>query len=400
MAGSSDDVARSRSFGLLAAYAIAHSGAVIGYLPLLSLLLPLKVERVAGAARLDVLTACVIAGAVAASGSNVLFGWLSDRSAARGRGRRRGLMLGALLTALSYAALAAADTAVTIVAAVAGFQVAINALLAPLLAAMAEEVPDDRKGLAGGLLALAAPVAAAVSAALVAVGGSSEMAQLGMVVALALLCQLPVLSLRARAVDGVVATTTQPVPRRDLAIAWAARLLVQVAGNALSLYLLYYFVSIVGGETPASLATRVGTLLTIAYAVPLPVAMLLGRWSDRSGRRKPFLLGAAIVAAGGLALMARASGWTAGAAGFALYAVGSATFLALHAGFAMQLLPSPAHRGRDLGLLNLANTLPALAGPLLTWWLATPGDFGAVMAALAALTLAGGALMLGVRARR
>nr|WP_275402960.1 MFS transporter [Sphingomonas corticis] len=264
---------------------------------------------------------------------------------------------------------------------------------------MAEEVPDDRKGVAGGLLALAAPVAAAVSAGLVAAGGAGEAAQLAVVAALALLCQLPLLTLRARPLAAAPPAGAVPLLRRDLAIAWAARLLVQAAGNAQSFYLLYYFSSIVAGASSAALAPRVGSLLTLAFAAALPVAMLLGRWSDRSGRRKPFLFAAALGGAAGLALMARAGDWNAGAAGFALYAVGSATFLALHAGFAMQLLPNPAHRGRDLGLLNLANTLPALAGPLLTWWLATPDDFGAVMAALSALTLIGGVLMLLVRGR-
>jgi MFS family permease len=392
-------VNRVRTPLLLASYALAYSGAVIGYLPLLSLLLPLKVERIAGAARLDVLTACMVAGAVVASASNILFGWLSDRAVARGRGRRGWLAAGGAMTAASYATLALAQEPVAIVVAVVLFQAAINALLAPLLAMMAEEVPDDRKGVAGGLLALAAPVAAAVSAGLVAAGGAGEAAQLAVVAALALLCQLPLLTLRARPLAAAPPAGAVPLLRRDLAIAWAARLLVQAAGNAQSFYLLYYFSSIVAGASSAALAPRVGSLLTLAFAAALPVAMLLGRWSDRSGRRKPFLFAAALGGAAGLALMARAGDWNAGAAGFALYAVGSATFLALHAGFAMQLLPNPAHRGRDLGLLNLANTLPALAGPLLTWWLATPDDFGAVMAALSALTLIGGVLMLLVRGR-
>jgi hypothetical protein len=65
----------------------------------------------------------------------------------------------------------------------------------------------------------------------------------------------------------------------------------------------------------------------------------------------------------------------------------------------MQLLPSAAHRGRDLGLLNLANTLPSLVGPALTWWLATPEDFDTVILTVAALTLAGGLTIMAVRAR-
>ncbi|MDD1450103.1 hypothetical protein NHF48_002620 [Sphingomonas sp. H160509] len=63
------------------------------------------------------------------------------------------------------------------------------------------------------------------------------------------------------------------------------------------------------------------------------------------------------------------------------------------------MLPNPLHRGRDLGLLNLTNTLPGLLGPTLTWALATPTDFDSVMLVLAALTLCGGGIILAARGR-
>ncbi len=62
-------------------------------------------------------------------------------------------------------------------------------------------------------------------------------------------------------------------------------------------------------------------------------------------------------------------------------------------------MPDPAHRGRDLGLFNLANTLPALLGPVLAWALATPADFSGVLLVLAGLTLAGGGALMVVRSR-
>ena len=74
----SEDKEGSLRFLLL--NALANGGGVIAFLPLLSLLLPLKIERIAGDARIDVLTATVIVGALVASGSNILFGWLSDRA--------------------------------------------------------------------------------------------------------------------------------------------------------------------------------------------------------------------------------------------------------------------------------------------------------------------------------
>lgn len=380
--------------------ALANAGGVIGFMPLLTLLLPVKVDAIAGDARIGLLAATAIAGAIAASGSNILFGWLSDRSVARGGGRRRWVALGLGALALSFAAVAAASTPLGIVAAIVAFQIAVNAVLAPLFAIMADEVPGAQMGVAGGLIALGAPLASAV-AALIALGGVvEEGAQLAWLFAAILACIVPLLSLESRAAPIAGENAPKPMLGRDLAVAWVARLLMQIAGNALLLYLLYYFQSIEPAETGGKAIARLGQLMTIAYLVPLPVAALIGRWSDGTRRRKPFLLGTGLIAVAGLIGLMLAESWNAAAFAFALYALGSACFLSLHSGFAMQLLPSPAHRGRDLGVLNLTNTLPGLLGPLLTWLLATPRDFDAVMLALAGLTLAGSLLILGVRQRR
>ncbi|MGK6325286.1 MFS transporter [Sphingomonas sp. DT-51] len=385
----------------LLAFALAYAGGVIGYLPLLTLLLPLKIHAVAGAARIPLLSLAAILGAIAASAGNVLFGWLSDRSLARGGGRRRWIAGGLVATIASYALVAAAQSATAIVLAIMAFQLAINAVLAPLLPIMADEIADERKGLAAGLLALGNPAAAFVSALLVSdetIADATRLALIPLVVALAL---LPLLLLRGAAASSPPALAHAPrLPRRDLLIAAAARLLMQLANAALSLYLLYVFESVAPGERPLLLARQVGTLLTICYVIPLPLALLVGRWSDRVGRRQPFLVGAGIVAVAGLVAMALAGDTTSAAVGFATYSVGSAVFLALHSAFALQLLPDPRWRGRDLGLLNLTNTLPALIGPLMTWTLATPQDFALLLLVLAGLTALGTAAVTLVRARR
>ena len=177
-------------------------------------------------------------------------------------------------------------------------------------------------------------------------------------------------------------------------------MLVQVGGVVLSLYLLYIFESIAPATPALRLAAHVGTLLTVSYFVPLPLAILLGRWSDRIGRRKPFLLATALVAASGLECMALARDIRAADIGFLIYAAGSSVFLALHTGFSFQMLPSARHRGRDLGFYNLSNTVPALIAPMLTWWLSTPHDFAPLLLAVSAVTAIGGLSVLLVRGRR
>jgi MFS family permease len=381
--------AERRSTAFLLIYALANAGGVIGYLPLLTLLLAIKVEALAGEARVDLLTATVIAGSIAASASNILFGWLSDRSVARGGGRRGWMVGGLIATIATYAAIAVAHSPATIIAAIVLFQVALNAVLAPLVAVMADEIPDSQKGTTGGLLSLGYPVASGVLALVVGIPALSETGRLMIVIAIAALCLTPLILSRAVAIR-----------RHDLAAAWLARLLFQVAGCVLQLYLLYYFESIVPDVPRDELAARVGNLLTLSFIAPLPIALLFGRLSDWLDRRKPFLIAAVGVAAVGLAGMAAAHSWTAGALGFACYTIGYSVFLPLQTAFSMQLLPDPRHRGRDLGLFNLTNTLPSLLGPLLTWWLASPRDFAAVMAMLAMLVLCAGLTMLGVRGRR
>lgn len=393
-----------RSPAFLLVFALANIGGVIAYLPLLTLLLPVKVEGLGGEARIGVFAACATAGAVAASGANILFGWLSDRSVRRGgaagNGRRRWMAGGIVATAITYAGVALATTPAGIVAAIVVFQFAVNALLAPMMATMAEEIPDAQKGLAGGLLSLGAPAASAFSAALVGAVMLPEAVRLALVPAASALCTLPLLLGRPRIAVADGPADAPPPPRRDLIVAGIARLLVQVAAVVTQAYLLYYFESFVPPTERGDLPVRVGHLLTLAFIAPLPFALLMGRMSDLTRRRKPFLLLAAGVAVVGLVGMAGARSWTAGALAFGVYTLGSAVFVALHAAFAMQLLPSPRHRGRDLGLLNLANTAPSLLGPPLTWWLASPQDFSAVMVTLAVLTACGGLGMLGVRAWR
>lgn len=390
-----------RSTGFLLLYALANAGGVIGFLPLLTLLLPIKIEGLVGEARVDLLTATVVAGSIASSTSNILFGWLSDRSVARGGGRRRWMVVGLIGTIVAYAAIALAQSPAAIIWSVVLFQAALNAVLGPLVAVMADEIPDSQKSTTGGLLSLGYPIASGVLAAVMAVTALGEGGRLMAVAGAAAICLIPLIVVRARPlpiVDQPLATVE--LQRRDLAVAWVARLLFQLAGCVLQLYLFYYFESIVPEVPKSVLATDVGRLLTLSFIAALPIALVFGRLSDRLDRRKPFLVAAAIVTAIGLAGMAVAHDWTVGAIAFALYTIGYGVFLPLQAAFSMQLLPDPRHRGRDLGLLNLTNTLPSLLGPLLTWLLASPRDFAAVMAMLAVLVLCGGLAMLGVRGRR
>lgn len=389
---------RSRSFLLL--YALANAGGVIAYLPFLTLLLPLKVERIAGDGRILVLSIALLAGAVAASLSNIAFGMLSDLSFMRGQSRRGWIGAGIVITLLSYLAIYRAASPGLLVAAVVAFQVALNAILAPLYAMIADEVPNQQKGLVGGLLTLAYPMASLTSVMLVALarrdGEGESYALLCLIIAVLV---VPLLFSRPRRVAETVTERERAMRRGDFTLLWLSRLMLQIATNVLSAYLLYYFESVAPRVASGRVAFEVGLIGAAAHGLALLVAVATGALADRLQRRKPFAQGAALATAAGILVMAFAPSWPVAVIGFGLFASASLTYIAHQSALTIQTLPSPTHRGRDLGIQNLTNTLPAMLGPILTLSLATRSDFEPVLLVLVALTLGSALVIMPVRAR-
>lgn len=372
---------RDNRFLLL--FALANAGGVIAYVPLLTLLLPAKIATLAGEGAVAWLGIVTLAGAIAASLANIAFGWASDLVGTR----RSWAGAGLCLTVASYALIQVATSLHALVAAIIAYQIVLNMLLAPLAAWAADMVPDRRKGLLGGLLG-AGPLIGAMAGVIATLPVLPE-PWMGMAATclLLLLLTAPLLlsSSPARPNAGAhrAITSRQARSRSDFALLWFARLLVQVAGNVLFGFLFYYFRGLRDAPTQAGVAR----LSALALLVAFPIALGSGALSDRLGRRKPFLVASACVAAAGLGLMTSAVDFLPSAIGYGLFGCASAVFLSLHSGFAMQFLPSPARRGRDLGVLNLTNTLPAIIAPLLTIWLVPGRGFEALLALLAGLML-------------
>ena len=139
------------------------------------------------------------------------------------------VITGLVALAASYPAMAFARTPVELVGAVVLAQAAINAVLGPLFAIIAEEVPTQRKGMAGGLLALGNPVAAGFSVLLMGYAGLGETVRFLLVPVAAVALMLPLLALRADPARGDTEAAIS-WPRRDIVIASLSRgLLVQLS---------------------------------------------------------------------------------------------------------------------------------------------------------------------------
>lgn len=388
-----------RPFAFLPIFALANAGGTIAYVPLLTLLVPLQVEAIAPATRIGTLSALTIVGAIVASLGGIGWGIVSDRVYRRSGSRRGVMATGLVLTLASYGAVAAAATPLALVLAIVLFQAAVNMLLAPLSAVMADAVPDEDKGLAGGTVVLAGSAGAIVAAGVAALSGVGEGGQLALVGAIVAACLAPLLVTRTP-----VVAAPPPAERTirgwDLVRLSCARLAVQIAGSTLFNYLLYYFETLPGEHGAQGLAARLASLTMAAYLVSTPIGLLVGRWSDRLRRRKPLLLASSVAAAASLVVMAVRANAVSVTAGYAGFILSSTVFLALQTALVMQVLPSPATRARDLGFANLANTGPLLVSATLTWSLVGRYGFPPLFGTLALLVAGGGLLTLSVRSER
>lgn len=382
-------------------FALAWGGGVIAYTPLLTLLLPLKLGLAPGD-KVATLSLVTMVGALTASVANVVAGALSDRWTSRRFGRRPWIVAGLVATAGGYAAVALSSGLLAVLGAIVAFQIGLNLLLAPLAALAADEVPDAQKGALGGLMGATYPLGAFSGVAVMAVPDS--LGRLAAAFVLAAVAILPFLlfSRRAAPVE-TIRPETRPHGRRNLLAVWFARLLVQIAGGVMFAFSLYYFETVrVGGValTADEAAGRLAWLMGLAAVLTAPVSIGLGQLSDRLAARRVILQGLTVVIAAVLVLLALAPVWPIAAAAYVLFAIAQAVFLALQQTYVMQLLPAPQHRGRDLGILNLTNTLPSIIGPALAFVLISGGGFRGLMLVLAGLAVVAGVLMGRVREPR
>jgi MFS family permease len=366
-------------------YALAAAGGAVAYVPFLTILLPMRVTATAGADDVAWLAYATFLGAIAASLSNIAFGWASDCT----RRRVPWIAAGLLLSSLLLGAFGSVGSANGIVFLVVGWQVALNMMLAPLSAWAGDQVPDAQKGRLGGLLAFA-PAAGAGAGVLVTLpGAASADMRLWLVAVLVLLCVAPVLLFgRPRAIPGLErdrnAVRSAARPHQEVVGMWLARLLVQVSEAALFAFLFFWFRAIDPAMTDARVAQIFGLILLGA----VPLAMAAGRWADRYDRPFAPLTLCAAGTALGLIVMAAAPGLEAALAGYVLFGLSASVFLSLHSAQTLRVLPRPEHRGRDLGLFNLTNTGPSLLVPWLALALVPAFGFTGLFVTLATLALA------------
>jgi len=138
-------------------------------------------------------------------------------------------------------------------------------------------------------------------------------------------------------------------------------------------------------------------MLQIALGIPLMLAA--GVLSDRGGRLRLFVQAGGVLLAAGLAGLAGFASWTPVLFFSILIGAGFSVYYNLGLALISRLLPSARDRGRYLGVINIASTLPQVVMPglgalvLSVWGGASPLGYQVLFGA-AALSAVGGVVLL------
>lgn len=386
---------KEQSWQFLILYALAWAGGSIAYVPFLTILLPGHVAGLAGEDAVGWLARIAFAGAIAASLANIGFGWLSDLT----RSRREWILTGLALSCVLLVIARPVDSFVPLLIAVVGWQLSLNMMLGPLAAWAGDCIPDQQKGMLGGLLAFAPAIGALSSVLVTSPMVTAGSMQIWLVVALVLLSVLPVLLFGKPRSFPQLMQPPKPltVPNhllsglgRAAARMWLARLLVQIAEAALFAYLLLWFRSL----DPAMKDNSTASVFSLVLVLAIPIAMVAGHWADKNARPILPLVICAGASAMGLAAMALAASLESAIAGYVIFGTAAAVFLSLHSAQTLRVLPNSSRRGRDLGLFNLTNTVPSLIMPWLALMIVPIFGFPALFALMAILASLASLLLL------
>lgn len=346
------------------------------------------------------------AGTVAAMAANIVIGVLSDRTRSRWGRRNPWILCGGFTTAVLGCAVSFTQSFPVLVLLWIGFQIGLNAVVAPLNAVMPDRVAPAHLGKASSWAGIGSLLG-------MGIGG----------VAAGLLVAAPVLGLRwifwTIPVGGLVLMLAAPdrsstrlprerfsgrlfarslVPPRDADLLWAmaGRLLTLLGINLVLVYQLYVLKDYLGMSTE-----RAGSTIALASVIHVAVSgvaiAVSGPLSDRLGRRKAFIVvSASIGAAAVVPLSATTSLWAYFTFVVAA-ALGFGCFLAVDQAVMAQVLPQAENRARDLGFLNIANTVPSLIAPILAAAVVPAFGYPFLFLLATVIAVAGGLCILPIR---
>jgi MFS family permease len=397
--------------GFVVLYTLAFLSTSLLFLAPLLVTLALKVNALVGIERAPGSLALVAGvGAALSIVGNPLFGKMSDRTSSRWGMRRPWMVVGLLGGSLGILVVALAPTITLVLVGWCIAQLFFNALLAAEVAVLADQVPPAQRGMVAGVLGICTPVAAATGTFLVKLFTGHQLVMFLAPCAIGgvfILLFAPTLKdRRLAAVDKPswslreFASTFYVAPRKgpDFAWAFASRFLFVLAYAFLVTYQAYYLLDKIGSaEADVPQQIFLGTL--VQSAVVVVASLIGGGLSDRTGRRKVFVLTASLLYGLALFVLAVASTFNGFVVGMAISGLGFGVYVAVDLALVADVLPDKDNAAKDLGVFNIAAAIPFSIAPAIAPAILAlgSGSYGVLYAVAGSCAIIGAFAILPVR---
>jgi MFS family permease len=352
-------------------------------------------------------------GALLAMVGNPFFGRLSDRTTSPWGMRRPWMVIGLMGGSLGILLVALAPSIAVVLVGWCTAQLLFNALLAALAAVLPDQVPVAQRGLVSGFLGVCVPIASVSGTFLVQVFTGNRLA---MFLGPCAIGGFFILLFAVRLHDRRLARADRPAwslrefastfyvdPRRspDFAWAFASRFMFVLAYAFLVTYQVYYLLEKIGSaEAKVPQQIFLGTL--VQSTVVVAASLTGGKLSDWTGRRKVFVLTAAIVYGLALFVLAIASSFNGFLVGMAIGGLGFGVYTAVDLALVVDVLPDKDNAAKDLGVLNIAGALPFSVAPGIAPAILAVGDgsYGVLYAVAGVGAILGAAAIVPVKGVR
>jgi MFS family permease len=404
---------RRVGWGFISLYTLAFMSTSLVFIAPLLVTLALKVNSLVGIEqapnRLSVVTGT---GALLAMVGNPFFGKMSDRTSSPLGMRRPWMVIGLVGGSLGILIVALAPNVPLVLVGWCIAQLLFNALLAALVAVLPDQVPAAQRGLVSGVLGICLPIASVTGTFLVQLFTGNRLA---MFLAPCAIGGFFILLFVVRLDDRRLAKADKPTwslrelastfyvnPRKspDFAWAFASRFLFVLAYAFLTTYQAYYLLDRIG-SAEADVPRQI-FLGTLAQSVVVIAASLIGgRLSDRTGRRKVFVLTASVVYGLAMFVVAIAGDFNGFLVGMAISGLGFGVYVAVDLALVVDVLPDKDSAAKDLGVFNFAASLPFSVAPgIALEILAIGGSYGVLYAVAGVCAIIGAAAIVPVKGVR
>ncbi|MFD0704677.1 MFS transporter [Alloscardovia venturai] len=358
-------------------------GAILGAIPWLamnSVLLPELLLKIDPAAKDAMVATISSAGAIVALFANLIFGTFSDLTRSRFGRRTPWIVSGGIVAGAAVMLIATASNAWVVVVLMCIAQLGYNMMLAPFVATMSDRVPDKFRGTVSAFYGAGITAGQTLGTL---IGSRITNTVQGFIISGVIFAVLGIIIVFLWPRE----KSSKNMPREDFSIAMilnsfrpphnAPDFYLALVGRTLmmsgyfmissyQLYIVQFYIFRNDAHAGQNAKTVIAIMSTITLVVSMIAAFVSGPVADFIGKRKlPVALASVLFAIGAAMpwIFHNATGMYlfAAVAGFG-YGVYNAIDQALN----VAILPNPEEAGKDLGILNLANTICTVLGSVLT----------------------------------